>query len=524
MNRYWPFLYFLLCPILVSTWVSDPFIPLKYGFYLMGFPLCGWLFAVHQKPKPLVLNSFDYTLGGLMVTMGVSILWSTNWVSALEYYSLWLGGGIIYLLLRIYQPSYQDLRIWGVGYLVACALNTIYGWIQYFELDPYHLSPDPSAISALIGNPNMVSQVILIGTVFLLGKFFQNQSNGYKWLFGVLVLIEVLFLVILKTRASWLALIVVFSLFLYVSLKDKSPRYSLFYFWGTLGLLGTVAMTWLTYIKSSKTIYIRSITYLNSLALFKDFPQGVGLDNFKEFYPLYYQSFKPDPLMTMGQMMSDPHNDFLRMFVETGVFGGGLALFLVFLVVRVPVSSINEITIVKFALIGVFVNGLFSFPLKHPQILSVVFVGVAILANDVAGLQEVVAPRPIHRIFKAVCAVFMIGLTLQGGAYVVSRHLFQESIALVVDGKPLLAQKALVVATKLSPSYFRAQLQLVSSYREQNQFQSALDIVNRVLQLAPNHWTFLYTKANLLIELNRFEEAQYVLARAQTIMPYQSEL
>ena len=120
----------------------------------------------------------------------------------------------------------------------------------------------------------------------------------------------------------------------------------------------------------------------------KDHPiAGVGLGNFFVYHPLYYRAYLKETHRLDRHHVMRTHNDFVQVLAELGLVGLLLVIWLGYQVISVGIRSVSRqkssrsgliVFCVLTAVIGIAVNGFFSFPFQNaiPPLLLMVFLAV----------------------------------------------------------------------------------------------------------------------------------------------------
>jgi O-antigen ligase len=258
-------------------------------------------------------------------------------------------------------------------------------------------------ISGTSGNKNFLSSILFFCLPFyFIGISF---SKKIKVICIAAITCTLLLLVLLRTRTILIAL----SLFLFLALllfvKNKLSKKQLAYS-ALIGLISLlIGVFYLFSIKenfhsspdiriqyfyrllSSDTFYSRIEYWQQAIYIIKDnFLSGIGLGNWIAVYPKYGLDHFSDTAILNGRMIiSNPHNDFLMVLSEIGVFGFlcYLGIFMSLLYQSYWLSR-NEFTTNDrrnanyffFFIICYFIIAFFDFPLtriEHQIILLTVF-------------------------------------------------------------------------------------------------------------------------------------------------------
>lgn len=398
-----PFMYFknTLDPVLyprLTAWAGATIL-----FGSMGF-------VFYRKSKkleipikhPLILILFGYLLWSFM-----ALIWTGNPVEGFTDVFKWLIFPMFVLLLFVFLS--RNSRTFDIilrGVVVYSLFTAIYGIMQFFEVVPRQ--SDVNAVydvKGLMAHKNQLSIALFLFIPFLYYAW-SRFTNGWRKAALFAFIADVLLILLLGTRAVWLALIFCsfcFALF-YVwmqksSEKEKAIRWikRFIYIGGTI-LIGLILSYWflpeeflLNRITSRFATIMdpeftsnkwRTEMWQATFNLFKDHPLfGVGSGNWKiEIYP-YYSEFQP----SVFRHWRNPHNDFLLVATEKGIVGLGFFILiylfpsvLAYKLAKHAKSRTEKFSMMVFSvfLLGYLFVSLFSFP--GERIHHHVFLGLVI--------------------------------------------------------------------------------------------------------------------------------------------------
>lgn len=231
------------------------------------------------------------------------------------------------------------------------------------------LGPGKYVISTF-GNPNFFAGHIVMLLPFTLALFFWKENKGYER--NIFLIIAVLFLLSIiatRSRAAILAAAFGISTVMFLNYRDFLRKYSGYIF---IFITSTLAFPrfyhWLTG-------NIRWYIWRGTLKMIKMKPvTGWGLGNYPFFYPYYrireyFLQVESTPVTTQA------HNEYLHIWVETGIIG--LFLFLILIFVVISGSRKEKETKSGFdmvcaggcigGIVAVLVDNIFSTNLRNPS-------------------------------------------------------------------------------------------------------------------------------------------------------------
>lgn len=329
----------------------------------------------------------------------ISLFYAINPVEGLTDMFKWILFILIVLYtywIFVFEPASKILLFKTVA--VNAIIAFIIGIYQFLNLN--FAGQDPNLVyevTGLMAHKNQFSFSLFLLLPFLAGGIFTLKKH-WKKLSVITLFSTLLMLMLLQTRAVWLGMffsgIMMLTVLLIKNRKTPLVNFRNKIFKRTVFLLSaTVVILFLAVIlgpEKGPTGKIKSrITsvfdpeytsnvwrvemWLATLSLIEDHKlAGVGAGNWKiDIYP-YYSKFLPSIL----RQWRNPHNDYLLVFAEKGIFG--LLLFLgIFVLVLMKGFSIlfsssdkNQVwqmALFLFILIGFLVILFFSFPTERPN-------------------------------------------------------------------------------------------------------------------------------------------------------------
>ena len=139
----------------------------------------------------------------------------------------------------------------------------------------------------------------------------------------------------------------------------------------------------------ANTADVRSTIWLNSIPMFVDhFFLGVGFGNWITHYSRYQAWYKQDGKLLKNQFHANAHNDYVEFICEFGIVGILLLIWLMVGLFRVMVKVLSNKKESTFsilalgpvtALLAIGIDANFSFPLKQPVPIMIVFVYISML-------------------------------------------------------------------------------------------------------------------------------------------------
>lgn len=310
----------------------------------------------------------------------------------------WLKQALFFtLLILVYQLlSFKTIRLsvsWSLAFLgLILSFWGFYELISLIAGDGFQMPFSTYEIKTAFEHRNLFAQVLLLTLPFQLLLSFNRKSKVASLIFLVSATASLFLLVVLSSRAIWLACLIsllVLALVFILKKKDINElvfgkqefiRLSVVF---AVGILS--AVLFFQFQDSSEEIKSHSQEIFNpekgtikeryelwnrSLTLFKESPVfGKGLSNWKiEVLKYNHEGLVSEDNLTFYQR---PHNDFLWILTETGLAGLLLFLILIGLVLfrlsRIMFKAENTDVMLFFsavlmAISGFLIFSFFSFP------------------------------------------------------------------------------------------------------------------------------------------------------------------
>ncbi len=336
-------LYFLLLPFVFFSTISDPFLLARQ--LLTTTLLFFVLFFLITKNK----TSDSFTLDKTVLLFLGFIVFSVCSFSksqipdlshaVLSKYLIYL---VFFILIRhlIMNDLIKVDRI--KSYVILFGLLSIIIALLAFTnktINGQNLFRQVDIMSGTFGNKNFLSSILF----FCLPFYFIGISISKKIkVFSVVaIVLTITLLLMLRTRTVLIALSLYLFLVLLLQIRNEFSKKIFNRFLLLLIVITAVSVWFLFSLKgsfhssseiktqyfyrllSSGTFYERLEFWQQAIYIINDnFFSGIGLGNWINTYPKYGLDHFSDANILNGRMMvSNPHNDFLLVFSEIGIFG-----------------------------------------------------------------------------------------------------------------------------------------------------------------------------------------------------------
>jgi len=281
----------------------------------------------------------------------LSLLWSVDPKNSLiELIQL---TGCIIISYSIIQINNDKIFIWLIISSVAGAsLAALIGIAQYFNYNPFNYLQFAVPASTFT-NPNFATIYLDLITPIAFSLIFIANKNSLKFLASVSSILCLSFLLLSHSRGSWLGL--VFVLIGLLLLLSRNSNFKNIFIplvkQHKIYLLISILVPFLIFsfpsnvpttqpVKNSQIVFdgsmkIRLHAYINSLSLFKDNPViGSGYGAFKTSFRNDMFNTVPFLGSTEDRVLVRLHSDPLQFFVELGVIGGLLFIYIYIIILQ----------------------------------------------------------------------------------------------------------------------------------------------------------------------------------------------
>lgn len=485
----------------------------------------------------------DYTLFAYFFCHSISVLWALNMGDAI-YESLKVGLFIILLqILKSFLLSDKD------GVYSSIALTSLFATFIAIALSMEELGsalrskvPFNSSvylIKSQFGHKNMLSNWLLfLLPLNLLGLKYHKSLP--KILFQLVIVVQVLMIFLLMTRAVYLALFV--GLILFILIRKRSVLSKNIITYTTYSVLLAVTIVALLSMfgklpnliefdtQASSSSVERLVVWSKTLQMIKEeFWLGVGAGNWKILLPS--QGVEGIRRAIEGvTVFARPHNDYLWVWSELGIFG--FLSFLSFLVLTVQsgfkaiFQKENYALLLAFCgLISYLIVAFFDFPKERIEssIALAVFVSI-IMIESLSNLKSVELSRSQHKIIGTTFICF----TLFCIYFSQTRIESESHMRIAMEEKEKGNNQALITyAMKSEHLYFSADnngmpVRYYSGigHFNLNQKQNAIDDFKLAYELNPYNFNVVNNIATAFFISNDYVNAEKYYLKALEINPY----
>ncbi|MBU0579768.1 MAG: O-antigen ligase family protein [Candidatus Margulisbacteria bacterium] len=300
--------------------------------------------------------------------------------------------------------------------LYITALIALWGIIQFFFpglFSPYSYLPGKWKVFSTFGNPSYLA-AFLAGLIPLsINNYLQKKSKESFFI----ALLPILCLLLTFARASWLSIIIV--LLFWITRIKKIPWFKIVVYSGLIILIITLIIQTHSGFKKHffnfNSLKGRFFLWKISAHVMKDhWLVGLGLNQFRcTHFDYQYKMLKTQPQLAQLYAPFAPveeylHNDFLQIFVELGLIGLIIFIYLLYRIFKTAQPYFKKPFSFEFAaflgLLALLINALFFFPFYLPPTLLLSMFLLSIISNQ----EKTFITFKLHIITKIVLSSFAL--------------------------------------------------------------------------------------------------------------------
>ena len=548
-----------------------------FGFGLLTVLLFSWF-----KRRTILFPSVKMVIlpiALLYVWISVSFIWVHNFYEFLVDFLYWSGALVCGLLVLLLVNNMKAVRVMLMALFISGFLIALLGIGQVlFGIDwvQQHIVP-----AATFSNKNMAGQYGLLTLPLAMVFFLEAKERPAYWFYAIASSLIISYMFYTRSRAVWVSGIVTtvmfFGLLFYwryiqgyklIHSVEKIVAIvvaiclSIVMFSFTPKTFGfekeveraSIGTTDATYHKESgleiakavikggsNTADIRSTIWLNSIPMFVDhFFLGVGFGNWITQYSRYQAWYKQDSKLLKNQFHANAHNDYVEFICEFGIVGILLFIWVMVGLFRVMVKVLSNKKESTFsilalgpvtALLAIGIDANFSFPLKQPVPIMIVFVYISMLCciyciRQGEGWWHVVTlPAKLYTQASAVVFTLIttVLLNLQYQWYQ-SELQYRIAVTSLKSDAPGAAKRTIQAARqayKYNP--FRTRLLWLegTSLLKLNSVEEGLAKLEQALDAYPYSDSTIVNLVSSYYYRKEFNKALYLLRELEKVRPYQ---
>jgi len=337
----------------LSFWLSV--LAVGYGLYHV-------LTAKLSRP-PIIF----YPVLALAVIAVLSCCWSICPRWSLISLSRFLPYVVLFFAVYcLRDKNWYRTLLWAIA--AGVGINCMIGIGQYYRVDIWLVNYFKCSVppAGSLANRNLLASYLVLTLPVVVYLAWSARNWLERITTGVIIILGGLMLFYTDSRASWLAAgceVVFFASWLL--LRREKRLFTIALIIATVLAVGYA----LRNLPNDESFKIRAAYNINSLAIVKDHPLGVGVGAWKLAYPQYAYALVKTPPGGFGETLrpSRAHNDLMQAFVELGILGGLAYIVIFFMLIQTAWKTGGRMVLcLSTAVVGLGANALMDFPLQLP--------------------------------------------------------------------------------------------------------------------------------------------------------------
>jgi O-antigen ligase len=376
--------------------------------------------SYEQRISQTINTNLSYTYIGFILWAACSYFYAINPTEVLVNISRQVNVLMMYMVMGFFVYNLKSKRTFLSFIITTILVIEVYSVLnQALQILNVNGILSGGALKGVTANRNITAFSIAIKIPFVLFLIYKNSKLLYNWMLSGIILLSILCLSMIQSRASFLAvgliLIAFLSLCIFLFMKDKNKKHLFQYGYLLLAFLFAVGINQALLSNKGADALARASTisvdtkdgsinqrlryYEDVLTHLSSHPiLGVGLGNWK------LKSIDYDSKDIEGYVVPyHAHSDFIQLGAELGIVGFLLylgvflwAVFFVYRFIRYSDSSVEEKAFLFLLLtaLGVYsIDANLNFPIARPQVL-VVWALIMALINYYSTSQQL-SKKPI---------------------------------------------------------------------------------------------------------------------------------
>ena len=401
-------------------------------FIFALFEIKGMVF--HFRPAGLFLFGF-------MIASFFSLISAVNVYEGIRQCHQIIIFFLVYTIVAGTSSLFPGKRTAVLLLVLLGLIVSLYGAIQYFHLEYRFDLPLLGKPVSTLGNKNVAGQFIILVLPLSMSLIFIFRSLWNKFLFSAVTVVLLAYLVMTRSRSSWVGLafaLILTAIVLLWQTRGRSFRLFSPKEMTALILLLVLVSGFLivsdSYLKrivmadthslgdmGVKPNRFRLLTWQTTWDMFLQSPlTGVGAGNFQIMYPMFRSKEEMKLPGHTGRMVDYPHNDYLQAAGEAGIPGllmFSCAVFTGVLSIAAAMSKNNYRRGDYILLAGGFcattalaISALFNFPFQNPALGAVFWFIAGLTGRSWTSFQ--IVPGKIRFLRRRVIRILVLYVPL----------------------------------------------------------------------------------------------------------------
>lgn len=271
-----------------------------------------------------------------------------------------------------------NIPLMGMGLILVCFLQAIYGLLQYFSV---FFSHSIYKITGSFDNPAGFAACLCAGLPFVGFLVSQNNKKYIRYSGWIILVIITTAVVLSYSRAGIISIAVVCAIFLFQKLNQKR-------IWQCLLLSSLALMLFGGYWMKKDSADGRLLIWQCGINMVKDAPFfGHGIGSFEAHYMDYQADYFKQHEQSHFSMLADnvkqPFNEYLGVLLNFGIVGLLVLSTMIGVIVYChKKNSSIEKKIALYSLVSIGTFSLFSYPFIYPFVWIVTFLSIYMITGE----------------------------------------------------------------------------------------------------------------------------------------------
>lgn len=492
-----------------------------------------------------------------LLFMFVSSSYNDRFVLSLEnfflYANIFLFSYLIFLVFQLYEfEKIMHYIAFTISFI--CLMVAVFGILEYYDINILGFRFSPRRGSTL-NIRNFASEYSAIALPYLI--FFAFKKQGWlPRIFSIVSgLIILSFIFYCRTRSSFVAILVyLIILFVFFFFNKSSFEHNLkkMYFVILAIVVTSVLIGSLSppNIDKTRTDLGNTVTsvfekekpentsrrnyIITALRIFRDEPLvGIGTGSWFGIYPIYNGTmYNDENIFTTSEI--NPHNDYLELLSENGIFGLLFFLLIIFITAKNLYTELRKRIIflpVLLSFAGYLTIALFSFPRSNISaiILFATAIGISYTNKEYEARNEYIkfSLRTIKIIVLTFLAIALSAFTLFGLLRYYNEILYVSGIKEKFNGNySMMMEKLDKINTMVyptDPNCMPVEFYRGVGFMETGNYKNAEICFDKAIELTPNIPVVMNNKAAALYMLKENDDAVKLYLEMKRRYPFYIE-
>jgi len=546
----------------------------KFIWLISGVSLILLIHFIKNNETKIIKHQIPISMIGFISYASLTYLWSINTYEAelhLLFYVTYFLIFVTYLTFFTKDKILFFEKSMILLTFIVSLLAIVQTFFPFLFLNFYN-SINPPSLS--FGNKNMLGHLIIMLLPITLVKVIYDKKTNFYYLIVLFLALLTIFLINAMQLLIALAFMIVLLLaYHYRKRKTTSfPKTLNFKFLFSLFFVFLIISSYIFFIINTSKIdtkntedvglmenfisiqqekissYVASFNelnifdneifnrnqrlpmWVNSMKLIKDnLFFGVGVGQWAGHYVKYYDSVLPDHLVYSHRIRSqNPHNEFIRVFSNLGLFGFAILLILILQSIREIWKAINSSEHgntalgLSLGLVGFFVISNFSIPVEtfFAPALAMIYLAIILIINNVQENQIIISTR-FRLIFKSFFTIFLCFIVYSGFQVALAKFI-DDSILSLPPGDPNFQKNITSIALKAhevksNNPYYLFVAAISSMHSGDN--DSAKKYLNQAIARNPHNVTYIMNLLSLAKDSKNYNDVIEVAKKILAIDP-----